>query len=97
MNQCLKRYASESPYSEFPVICGRDFVGVVLETGARVKPEYSKGTSVMGIIAPYKNGTHAEYIVVDESCVNIKNEIIIFVLSYSNNTLYFSFLDYQKT
>lgn len=76
MNQCLKRYASKTTYSEFPVICGRDFVGVVLETGGRVKPEYSKGTSVMGIIAPYKNGTHAEYIVVDESCVNIKNEMI---------------------
>ncbi|XP_064627725.1 reticulon-4-interacting protein 1 homolog, mitochondrial-like [Lineus longissimus] len=48
--------------SEFPLTLGRDFSGVVIETGKKVG-NFKPGDEVWGALDLYRQGTHAEYAV----------------------------------
>lgn len=49
---------------EFPLVPGRDFVGIVERAGpdARLRP----GQRVWGVVPPHRQGSHAEYVVVKD-------------------------------
>jgi len=53
---------------EFPLILGRDFAGEVVAKGTGVA-DFNVGDVVMGVVAPYERGCHAEYVTV------IKNQV----------------------
>lgn len=55
---------------EFPLTLGRDFCGVVTRKGMSVREDIQVGDKVWGVVPPHKSGCHAEYVVVDESCVS---------------------------
>lgn len=57
--------------SEFPLVLGRDFSGVVVETGQAVK-HYKRGDEVWGTLNWYRQGSHAEFVVASESEVSSK-------------------------
>lgn len=48
---------------EFPLILGRDFAGEVVAKGSNVA-DINVGDVVMGVVAPYEQGCHAEYVTV---------------------------------
>ncbi|XP_025407138.1 reticulon-4-interacting protein 1 homolog, mitochondrial [Sipha flava] len=49
---------------EFPLTLGRDFSGEVVATGIDVPAvDFTVGDSVMGVVAPYQQGCHAELVV----------------------------------
>lgn len=54
---------------EFPLTLGRDFCGVVTRKGMSVRENIQIGDKVWGVVPPHRSGCHAEYVVVDESCV----------------------------
>lgn len=54
---------------EFPLTLGRDFCGVVTRKGMNVREDIQIGDKVYGCVPPHRSGCHAEYVVVDESCV----------------------------
>lgn len=54
---------------EFPLTLGRDFCGVVTRKGMSVREEIQIGDKVWGVVPPHRAGCHAEYVVVDETCV----------------------------
>jgi len=56
---------------EFPLILGRDFAGEVVAKGTDVA-DFNVGDVVMGVVAPYERGCHAEYVTV------IKNQVKIY-------------------
>lgn len=64
-------FEKKTSESEFPIILGRDFVGVVIEKGEKVKGDIKIGDNVIGVTRPFQQGAHAEYVVVSESLVNI--------------------------
>lgn len=49
---------------------GRDFCGVVVRKGMSVREELQVGDKVWGVVPLHRSGCHAEYVVVDESCVS---------------------------
>lgn len=53
---------------EFPLVPGRDFVGVVESAGvaARLRP----GERVWGVLPPHRQGSHAEFVVVKDEWVS---------------------------
>ncbi|VDM18938.1 unnamed protein product [Wuchereria bancrofti] len=52
-----------------PFIGGRDCSGIVEQTGGNVK-RFKKDDEVMAVVDPFSSGTHAEFVVVNESnCV----------------------------
>jgi len=53
--------------SEFPLTIGRDFSGIVRETGQAVK-NFKQGDEVVGIVGLHKQGTHSEY-TIGSSCL----------------------------
>ncbi|KAK3597300.1 hypothetical protein CHS0354_010931 [Potamilus streckersoni] len=57
--------------TEFPLILGRDFSGVVMETGKGVT-RYKPGDEVWGAIATQRQGTHAQYCIVGQSEISHK-------------------------
>lgn len=71
------RALADSPtYSmEFPLTLGRDFSGVVIETGRGVS-HVKQGDEVWGALWPQKQGTHAEYCIVPGSNVCKKPPIL---------------------
>lgn len=49
---------------EFPLTLGRDFSGEVVATGIDVPAvDFTVGDAVMGVVAPYQQGCHAELVV----------------------------------
>ncbi|XP_037294690.1 reticulon-4-interacting protein 1, mitochondrial [Manduca sexta] len=50
---------------EFPLVPGRDFVGVVERAGAAAR--LRRGERVWGVVPPHRQGTHAQYVVVRDS------------------------------
>ncbi|KAG6462002.1 hypothetical protein O3G_MSEX012995 [Manduca sexta] len=52
---------------EFPLVPGRDFVGVVERAGAAAR--LRRGERVWGVVPPHRQGTHAQYVVVRDSWV----------------------------
>ena len=71
---------------EFPLTMGRDFSGIVIETGAGVK-DIKVGDEVYGVLRFTEYGSHAEYTVArsDLVSVNINSEYLEFrqKLTYS--------------
>ena len=62
------RAGAYSPITDFPYICGRDFSGVVAETGAGVD-EFAAGDAVFGVCDVGQEGTYAEKIAMKASLV----------------------------
>lgn len=58
---------------EFPLTLGRDFCGIVTRKGMSVREDIQIGDKVWGVVPPHRSGCHAEYVVVDETCVSISN------------------------
>lgn len=55
---------------EFPLTLGRDFVGEIVAVGAKVADKDLKvGDVVIGVVAPFEQGCHAEYVAVPETQV----------------------------
>lgn len=54
---------------EFPLVPGRDFVGVVERAGpaARLRP----GERVWGVVPPHRQGSHADFVVVKDEWVHL--------------------------
>lgn len=50
-----------------PTTLGRDFSGTIIDKGHGVNEKYKIGDKVYGFVPFYKNGTHAEITVADES------------------------------
>ncbi|XP_060571194.1 reticulon-4-interacting protein 1 homolog, mitochondrial-like [Ruditapes philippinarum] len=65
VNQMRKWFGTSSGGSEFPLTLGRDFSGVVKQTGHGVS-RYKPGDEVWGALAPERPGTHAQYCVAGE-------------------------------
>jgi NADPH:quinone reductase-like Zn-dependent oxidoreductase len=58
---------------EFPLILGRDFSGVIVQKGLGVSDrELHVGQDVWGVVPVHKQGCHAEYVLVDRSCLSEK-------------------------
>lgn len=50
---------------EFPITLGRDFAGEVVAKGAEVGVEHLNiGDAVLGVVAPYQHGCHAQFVTV---------------------------------
>lgn len=62
----LRAFEGESDV-EFPLVPGRDFVGTVERAGpaSRLRP----GQRVWGVVPPYRQGSHAQYVVVKDQWV----------------------------
>lgn len=54
---------------EFPLVLGRDFTGTIVQKG--LGANLKVGSKIWGVSPVHKNGCHAEYVVVDESCVGL--------------------------
>lgn len=65
---------------EFPITLGRDFCGVVTRKGMSVREDIQIGDKVWGVVPPHRSGCHAEYVVVDESWVNIEQNYSIYII-----------------
>lgn len=61
--------------SEFPLVLGRDFSGIVVETGQNVK-KFKPGDEVWGALSAARQGTHAEFTVTSESEISKKPSTI---------------------
>jgi NADPH:quinone reductase-like Zn-dependent oxidoreductase len=62
---------------KFPQLLGADFAGKVETIGQRVT-SFQVGDEVYGFINPLMGGTYAEYVVVPDSCAEIKPKNITF-------------------
>ncbi|XP_050530899.1 reticulon-4-interacting protein 1 homolog, mitochondrial [Daktulosphaira vitifoliae] len=54
---------------EFPLTLGRDFTGEIVAKGPSVTNNYNIGDIVMGVVPPFQQGCHAEYVSVPESLI----------------------------
>ncbi|XP_065213649.1 reticulon-4-interacting protein 1, mitochondrial-like [Planococcus citri] len=72
----ILHFFSGYPSHEFPATLGRDFVGKVVAVGSRVNPMYEIGTIVMGLAPPPRDGSHAEYVVVNQKYITKKPDEI---------------------
>lgn len=54
---------------EFPLTLGRDFCGEIIAKGVNVKSDLNIGDIVMGVIPPFHQGCHAEYVTVSDGLV----------------------------
>ncbi|XP_074661586.1 NAD(P)H oxidoreductase RTN4IP1, mitochondrial-like [Tubulanus polymorphus] len=61
--------------TEFPLTLGRDFSGTVIDVGKSVN-NVNVGDQVWGAIAPYKQGTHADYVVACASEISKKPQML---------------------
>ncbi|XP_076308647.1 NAD(P)H oxidoreductase RTN4IP1, mitochondrial-like [Tachypleus tridentatus] len=61
--------------AEFPLTFGRDFSGVVIDTGHSVK-NFKPGDEVWGAIGAQRQGTHAEFVLAADSSVSHKPKSI---------------------
>lgn len=64
----LLRWKTEN--SEFPLILGVEFYGVVRMKGRNVSKNINIDDKVYGVSVPQRGGCHAEYVVVDQSSVS---------------------------
>lgn len=80
---------------EFPLTLGRDFCGVVTRKGMSVREDIQIGDKVWGVVPPHRSGCHAEYVVVDESCVSIESITKRTLNSLQKKVLIFCFRRYH--
>lgn len=57
---------------EFPLTLGRDFCGEIVAKGVKVKSDLKIGDTVMGVVPPFQQGCHAEFVSVAEGLVRKK-------------------------
>lgn len=57
---------------EFPLTLGRDFCGEIVAKGVKVKSDLKIGDTVMGVVPPFQQGCHAEFVSVSEGLVRNK-------------------------
>lgn len=65
---------------EFPLTLGRDFCGEIVAKGVTVKSDLKIGDTVMGVVPPFQQGCHAEFVSVSEGLVRNENVYLIVVL-----------------
>lgn len=56
---------------EFPLTLGRDFCGEIIAKGVKVK-NLNVGDMVMGVVPPFHQGCHSEFVAVSEGLVRYK-------------------------
>lgn len=54
---------------EFPLTLGRDFCGEIVAKGVKVNSDLKIGDTVMGVVPPFQQGCHAEFVSVSEGLV----------------------------
>lgn len=54
---------------EFPLTFGRDFCGEIIAKGVNVKGDLNIGDIVMGVVPPFHQGCHAEFVTVPAGLV----------------------------
>lgn len=54
---------------EFPLTLGRDFAGEVVAKGVNVTKDLKVGDAIMGVVPPFHQGCHSEFVSVPESLV----------------------------
>lgn len=59
--------------TEFPLILGREFCGVVIAKGQKVRDDIQVGEKVWGVVSPQSPGSQAEFVVVNQSTVSFRN------------------------
>ena len=57
------------PQFEFPLTLGRDFSGHIAAKGQNVSNQYQIGDAVYGVVPVQEQGSHAEFVLVNESNV----------------------------
>jgi len=67
---------------EFPLTLGRDFCGEIIAKGVKVK-SFDVGDVVMGVVPPFHQGCHSEFVAVPEGLVRYKLYIHRFLSTYS--------------
>ncbi|XP_046585520.1 LOW QUALITY PROTEIN: reticulon-4-interacting protein 1 homolog, mitochondrial-like [Haliotis rubra] len=71
LNSMRKLLGKPKSGNEFPLTLGRDFSGVVLETGKRVT-DFKPGDQVWGAVGAHRQGTHAELLVTSQKEISKK-------------------------
>lgn len=71
LNTMRRGFGTTTSGVEFPLTLGRDFSGVVKETGRGVS-RFKPGDEIWGAVAAHRQGTHAEYTIAGESEVSLK-------------------------
>jgi len=61
---------------EFPLTLGRDFCGEIIAKGVKVK-SFNVGDVVMGVVPPFQQGCHSEFVAVPAGLVRYKTILII--------------------
>lgn len=67
---------------EFPLTLGRDFSGEIIAKGVNVKSDLNIGDKVMGVVPPFHQGCHAEFVAVPEGLVWFKLFIVFILYRY---------------
>jgi len=49
---------------EFPLTLGRDFCGEIIAKGVDINGDLNIGDTVMGVVPPFRQGCHAEFVTV---------------------------------
>lgn len=73
-----------SKIKEFPLILGREFSGIVRQKGDKVRDDIQIGDKVWGLVGVQRPGSHAEYVVVDQSTVSYWNRNNLFVFLFES-------------
>ncbi|XP_046365433.2 reticulon-4-interacting protein 1 homolog, mitochondrial-like [Haliotis rufescens] len=71
LNVMRKMLGKPKSGSEFPLTLGRDFSGVVLETGKLVT-DFKPGDQVWGAVGAHRQGTHAQLLVTSQKEISKK-------------------------
>lgn len=58
------------------MILGREFCGVVREKGKSVRANIQIGDKIWGVVSPHMAGSFAEYVVVNQYTVRLKNRFM---------------------
>jgi len=67
---------------EFPLTMGRDFCGRIVAKGVNVRGNLNIGDTVMGVVPPFHQGCHAEFVTVPEGLV--RRERFYFIARFLN-------------
>lgn len=70
---------------EFPLILGRDFAGEIVARGDKVTKDLNVGDVVLGVVAPYQQGCHAEFVAVSETQVKTDESLDFHINSTRTN------------
>lgn len=70
---------------ELPLTLGRDFCGEIIAKGVKVK-HFNVGDLVMGVVPPFNQGCHSEFVAVPEGLVRHKTMLLTidFFFFYDN-------------